>query len=63
MNLTIAEIIRLAEFAGVAVDATGLSDGDMESEITVMEGPEGGFFDGESLERYSGHIAYFSEYP
>lgn len=63
MKLTIKEIIRLAEFAGLEVDTVNLSDDETESEITIMDGPEGGFFDGESLERYAGPVAYFSEYP
>lgn len=64
MNLTIAEIKHLAEFAGLTVDASGMED-EMDSEITVAPCPEEGIKDedGITTRKYTGHIAYFAEYP
>ncbi len=65
MNLTISEIKNLAEFAGMTVDLEGIDADEMESEISVVLCPKDGLLDddGKTKIKYTGHIAYFSEYP
>lgn len=64
MNLTLSEIKNLAEFAGMIVDASGMSD-DMDTEIVVEPCPKEGVADenGKNHRKYTGHIAYFYDYP
>jgi len=64
MELTIAEIVNLALFAGLEVDIRGVVDDEMESEITIIPCPAEGIKDEDGVvQKYSGSVAYFSDYP
>lgn len=64
-KLTVAEIKALADFAGLVVDAYGMEESDMETEITVCDCPPEGIKndgDPDSVSHYS-RIAYVTESP
>ena len=62
INLTIKEIMDLANYAGLSCDDGGLDSEDMESELTICEkGLVASEDDGSAA--WYGAYAYFSEYP
>jgi hypothetical protein len=68
--LTVAEIIDLAEFAGLTLDKQmGLPDEDqLQTEITIAPcsiAPcsKTGVLNGDGVAEFYAHVAYFSEYP
>lgn len=64
-TMTIKEIYELATFVGLEVQDGGLSDDDMEAEISITPCPPDGLSDGDNMpkKKYTGNIAYFAEYP
>lgn len=63
-TLTINEIKELAGFAGLQVDSHGLTEEDMEAQLTIEPCPKDGVAgdNGEKI-KYTGSIAYFTEIP
>jgi hypothetical protein len=62
MTLTVAEIIDLAQFAGLEVVAASVPDGEgLMTELTIGPCPRSGVFDDD--DRQYAHIATLTEYP
>jgi len=66
LTLTVAQIIDLAEFAGLDIDPRSLPDEDgMTTELSIGSCPEQGLLDDEddtTGDRYE-YIAWFTEHP
>lgn len=64
LTLTIAEIMDLAQCAGLVLKEGCEPDADeLQTEIVVMEGPKHGVRDDDGKTTHYAHVAYFDEYP
>jgi hypothetical protein len=65
IQLTIAEIIDLAGFAGLTLHQNSLPEGDdLEAEVVIAVCPEDGTKDEETGRRiFTKHVAYMADYP
>jgi hypothetical protein len=66
LTLTVAEIYDLACAAGFVINhgERFLPDADeMETELTIIDCPNGGVEDDDGKHKHYAHIAYFTEYP
>lgn len=65
IQLTVAEIIDLACFAGLRLEEGTQPDGDdLEAEIVVAPCPEQGCKDEEAGRQiFTAHVAYMADYP
>jgi hypothetical protein len=62
INLTVKQIMDLANYAGLSCSDGGMDDGDLEYELTIVES---GLVaeDDDKKSAYYGAYAYMSEYP
>ena len=64
LTLTVAEIVDLAQCAGLVLKEGCEPDADeLETEIVVMECPKAGLRGDDGRPTHYAHIAYFAEYP
>lgn len=66
VTLSVAEIIDLAEFAGLVIDPKSLPDEEfLTTELTITNCPAAGLFEDEedTTGTQFAHLAHFSEYP
>lgn len=62
--LTAKEIKNLAEFAGLNVNYGGMTPEEAETEFTIQDCPKDGVScDGGKPQKYSGSVAWISDYP
>lgn len=64
ITLTVAEIIDLADAAGLVLNQKFMPDADqMETEITAIDCPKEGVKDDDGKPTHFAHIAYLTEHP
>jgi hypothetical protein len=64
LTLTVAEIVDLADAAGLVLNQKFMPDADeMEAEITIIDCPKEGVRDDEDKSTHYAHVAYLSDYP